>query len=176
MARRVAVPCEGEALAIEGGSSPKVRARRKGDISPEQIETFFVALGDTCNVDRSARIAGFSANWAYRRRRCDGAFRNGWIAAVRECYAKLELVLLERAMKGTAKLVRTSRDSYKIMREYSTALSVALLRRHAEMADSAMSEPSGDELREVRERILDRLERLRQREAAKDAAPAFGQA
>ena len=50
------------------------------------------------------------------------------------------------------------------MRQYSTALAVALLRRHAETADSAAFEPGEDELREVRERILEKLEGLRRRE------------
>lgn len=152
-------------LVVEGKTRLRMRGGRRDDITEEQIETFFETLADTCNVVRSAKAAGFSANWAYRKRKVDAAFRNGWAAAVRDGYAKLELVLLERAMKGTPKLVRTARGTDRIMREYSTALAVALLRRHAETADSAAYEPAGDELREVRERILEKLERLREREA-----------
>ena len=152
-------------LVVEGRTRLRKRGGRRHDISPEQIETFFATLAVTCNVVRSAKAAGFSTNWAYRRRKFDGAFRNGWIAAVREGYSNLELMLLERAMKGTPKLVRTARGTDRVMREYSTALAVALLRRHAETADSIAIEPTGDELREVRERILEKLERLREREA-----------
>ena len=169
MARRVSVSGEPDGAAIEGRSSPKMRQPRGGDISAEQFETFFVTLADTCNVVRSAKAAGFSASWAYRRRKFDAAFRNGWVTAVREGYAKLELVLLERAMKGTPKLVKTAKGTDRVMREYSTALAVALLRRHAETADSAIFEPSGDELKEVRERILEKLERLRDRKATQGA-------
>ena len=149
---------------VEGQTRLKKRAGRRDDITAEQIEIFFATLAETCNVVRSAKAAGFSTNWAYRRRKFDGAFRNGWMAAVRDGYANLEVMLLERAMKGTPKLVRTARGGDRLMREYSTPLAAALLRRHAEMADSANYEPAGDELREVRERILDKLERLRERE------------
>lgn len=176
MARRVSIAPGEEPepeAALDGKSSPKLRARRKGDISSEQIETFLASLADTCNVVRSAKAAGFTANWAYRKRKFDAAFRNSWAAAVREGYSRLELVLLERAMKGTPKLVRTARGSDRVMREYSTALAVALLRRHSELADSASEEPDMDELAEVRERIFEKLQRLKAR-ADEDIAPALG--
>jgi phosphoglycerate dehydrogenase-like enzyme len=154
----------GELAIVEGKTRLKQRRASPQTITPEQIETFFETLVATCNVVRAAKAAGFSANWAYRRRRIDAAFRNGWAAAVREGYSKLELVLLERAIKGTPKLVRTAKGNDRIMREYSTALAVALLRRHAEMAASTDHEPGEDELSEVRERIMEKLEGLRRRE------------
>src|SRR4051812_24043660 len=154
-------------LVVEGKERLRKRGGRRDDITPEQIETFFLALTETCNVVRSAKEAGFSACWAYRRRRFDAAFRNGWLIAVREGYARLELILLERAIEGTPKLVRSAGSSDRVMREYSTPLAVALLKRHADTADSAAFEPGDDELREVRERILDKLERLKKREEAK---------
>jgi hypothetical protein len=155
----------GERMIVEGKVRVKARRASRQTITDEQVETFFATLADTCNVVRSAKAAGFTANWAYRRRKTDAAFRNGWAAAVREGYAKLELVLLERAMKGTPRLVRTAKGSDRVMREYSTALAVALLRRHAETADCAAEAPGEDELSEVRERILEKLQRLRERDA-----------
>lgn len=139
-------------------------------ITPEQVETFFAELADTCNVKRATRTAGISKAWVYERRTRDAEFRRRWAAAVREGYARLELILLERAIKGTPKLVRTYAGNDRVMREYSTALAVALLRRHAETADSDACEPTGDELREVRERILEKLERLRERDEAEKGA------
>jgi len=163
-----------ELVVVEGKTRLKQRRASPQTIMPEQIETFFETLADTCNVVRSAKAAGFTANWAYRRRRFDAAFRNGWAAAVREGYSKLELVLLERAMKGTPRLVRTAKGNDRVMREYSTALAVALLRRHAETAETAESaeyEPEEGELQEVRERILQKLEGLRRREAEQALTP-----
>lgn len=158
----------GTALVVIGGAQPKAREGRKDDISEEQKDRFFAALAETCNVTRSARAAGFSTDWAYRRRKKDAAFRNAWQAAVREGYAKLELVLLERAIKGTPKILFRRDGSERVVREYSTALAVNLLRRHAEAADSAAYEPAEGELSEIRERILERLDRLREQASEPD--------
>ena len=154
-----------ELLLIDGGEKARRRGPRGQDVSPEAIETFLVTLGDTCNIARSARVAGFSASWAYRLRKRDASFRAGWAEAVREGYAKLELVLLERAMKGTPRPIMRRDGSVAIVREYSTALAVALLRKHADAAAEASYEHGADELAEVRERILERLELVRQRDA-----------
>ena len=163
MARRVSA-APNALLVLDGKSSPKLREPSSQSIDAEQIATFFVTLTETCNVVRSAKAAGFSANWAYRKRKRDAAFRNGWAEAVREGYARLELVLLERAIKGTPKLVRTAKGSDRVMREYSNALAIALLKRHAELAESASYEPPAAELAEIRERILERLDRVRERD------------
>jgi hypothetical protein len=160
----------GEALVLDGGTRMRLRKPGPGDISDEQMETFYVTLAETCNVVRSARAAGFSANWAYRKRRRDAGFRAGWARAVREGYAKLELVLLERAMNGTPKPFVRRDGSERIIREYSTALAVALLRRHADTADEADQSQDDEAMRETRERVLAKLERLRARNEAEAAS------
>lgn len=150
-----------ELVVIDGGEKARRRGPRGQDVTPEQIETFLVTLGDSCNVARSARVAGFSASWAYRLRKRDAGFRKGWAEAVREGYAKLELVLLERAMKGTPRPIMHRDGSVTIVREYSTPLAVALLKKHADAAAEAAYEYGDDEMREVRERIIEKLERMR---------------
>ena len=161
MARRVGGG--NEELALDGKTSPKLRARSKQDISEEQIETFFATLADTCNVVRSAKAAKFSANWAYRKRKADAGFRAGWARAVAEGYAKLELVLLDRAMNGTIKRV-PSGSGEKRIREYPNQLAMALLKRHSETAGAIDNMLSEEEAAEVRERILDKLAKKRDRE------------
>lgn len=150
-----------ELVLIDGGEKARRRGPRGQDVSPEKIETFLITLGETCNVVMSARKAGFSSSWAYRLRKRDASFRAGWAEAVREGYAKLELVLLERAMNGTRKAIVARDGSTRIIREYSTPLAVALLKRHADAAAEAAYEHDEDELREVRERILEKLEQMR---------------
>ena len=163
-----------EALVLDGGAKMRMRETGPGDISDDQVETFLATLAETCNVVRSARAAGFSANWAYRKRCRDAGFRAGWAMAVREGYAKLELVLLERAMKGTPKPIVRRDGSERIIREYSTALAVALLRRHADTADEADQSQDDEAMRETRERILAKLERLRARDEALRDGPSTG--
>ena len=157
-------------LVIDGGSSPKRRRPRKQEISAAQLDTFFETLSDSCNIVLSARAAGFSANWAYRRRQTDAQFRNRWASAVREGYAKLELVLLERALNGTEKLVRAPGGGDMIIREYSNTLAIALLRRHAETVDGidGLEEEGASDA--LRAKIIEQLDRLRERDGKKGAA------
>lgn len=166
MARRVKE--KGAPLALDGGNSPKRRAAGKADITDAQLDTFFETLADSCNVVLSAKAAGFAPNWAYRRRRREAAFRARWAQAVREGYAKLELVLLERAMSGTPKAVRSRGGDDSIIREYSNTLAIALLRRHAETVDGLDGiELPGSEADEMRAKIIAQLDLLRERAEAK---------
>ena len=132
---------------LVGRKKAQIREASPQTISEQQIETFFSELADTCNVVRSAK---FTANWAYRKRKMDAGFRAGWARAVAEGYAKLELVLLDRAMNGTVKRV-PSGGSEKRIREYPNQLAMALLKRHSDMAgsiDNTLSEEEADEVRE----------------------------
>lgn len=154
---------ERDELTLQGGSRPMLRSARSNEISEEQERIFFETLAETCNVSRSARKAGFGLTSAYSRRKTNAAFRNAWAAAVREAYAKLELILLERAMKGTPRTVRAGGGD-KTLREYSTPLAVALLKRHSDLVETYGAEHGEDELEEVRERILAKLKGLKERE------------
>ena len=150
-------------LVLVGRNKAQLREASPQSITDEQIETFFSALADTCNVVRSAKAAGFTANWAYRKRKTDAGFRAGWARAIAEGYAKLELVLLDQAMNGTVKRV-PSGGSEKRIREYPNQLAMALLKRHSETASSIDNMLSDEEADEVRERILAKLARKREQE------------
>jgi hypothetical protein len=162
-------------LVLVGRNKAQRREASPQMISDEQIETFFSELADTCNVVRSAKAAGFTANWAYRKRKMDAGFRAGWARAIAEGYAKLELVLLDRAMNGTVKRV-PSGGSEKRIREYPNQLAMALLKRHSDMASSIDNMLSEDEAEEIRERILAKLMRKREQEErrAEDTAGSEG--
>jgi len=153
-----------DSVGLDGKSSPKMRKLRRQDITPDQVEIFFETLADSCNVALSARKAGFSVPSAYRKRRTDASFRHQWAAAVREGYAKLELMLLERAMKGTPKRVRLAGGGDEIIREYSNTLAVALLRRHAETVDGldGLDDDGGND--ELRAKIVAQLDLIRERD------------
>lgn len=154
---------------LDGGGRIRLRAPSSQSISPEQIEIFLTTLADTCNVARSAKAAGFATQSAYRKRKTDAGFRGEWAKAVAEAYAKLELVLLERAMKGTIKRVQKPGGGERRIREYSNTLAIALLRRHGESIDFMEAMSSPEEAEEARERILEKLARLRERNEREDA-------
>ena len=160
-------------LVLVGRNKAQRREASPQTISDEQIETFFAELADTCNVVRSAKAAGFTANWAYRKRKTDAGFRAGWARAIAEGYAKLELVLLDRAMNGTVKRV-PSGSGEKRFREYPNQLAMALLKRHGETAATIDDMISEEEAEEIRERILLKLAKKRARDEAEEPEAGDG--
>jgi hypothetical protein len=102
---------------------PPVRwsAKREGQ--------FLRALGETANVTRSARAAGFSDSAVYRRRQQSEAFRARWGEALREGLDRLEGQLIERALNGIEREV--VEDGAKVVRRViDDRLALALIRMH----------------------------------------------
>ena len=127
-------------------------------------------LADTCNVTRAAAEAKVSVSAAYRRRKTDAAFRAAWLDAIAAAYQRLELVLLERVFVGTEKIVRRKDGSEERMIEYPNQLALTLLKMHRDTAVEAVADAPADDMEEIRDRLLEKLERLRKREAESDAS------
>jgi hypothetical protein len=148
-------------LVLVGGDEPQVRKASKKNWSKKKIEDFLSALSETCNVTLAAAEAGVSVSAAYRRRKLDAGFRCAWLEAIGAAYQRLEMVL-----RGTEKLVRRKDGSEERMIEYPNQLALTLLKMHRDTAVEATTEIEPDDVEEVRERVLAKLERLRKREAA----------
>jgi hypothetical protein len=161
--RRVARKSE---LVVVGGKKPHKRPAGKHDWTRDKERTFVSVLGDTCNVTCACAEAGVSVSSAYERRKKNAPFRAAWLEAIAVAYQRLELVLLERAFNGTDKVVRRKDGSEERMREYSDRLGLALLKAHRDTAVSAAPETGPDNIDEIRERLFNKLERLRKREEA----------
>ena len=106
---------------------------------------------------------------AYRRRKMDAGFRASWLEVMAEAYQRLELVLLDRAFNGTEKVVTRRDGSEERMREYSNQLGLTLLKMHRETAIEADSELPPDDVDEIRERLVRKLQRLKRRDEEQDA-------
>jgi hypothetical protein len=150
---------------LAGGRKAQVRKASKRDWTKAKEAEFLSVLAETCNVTLAAAEAGVSVSAAYRRRKADAGFRGAWLEAVGAAYQRLELVLLERAFVGTEKLVRRRDGSEERMVEYPNQLALTLLKMHRDTAVEAVTEVPPDDVEEIRERLLDKLERLRKREA-----------
>jgi hypothetical protein len=151
-------------LALVGGVRPKKRRLSAREWSRAKEDAFLSALEATCNVTVSAAEAGVSASAAYRRRKSHAAFRAGWVQAIGSAYQRLELALIERALIGTEKVVSRRDGSVERVREYPNAIALTLLRMHRDTAEEAQAEQEPDDMEEVRERLLQKLERLRERD------------
>lgn len=123
-------------LAHDGTAAAKPRARKRRARakavrwSARREQAFLTALADTANIAASVRAAGLSDTTVYRRRRDNEDFRSLWAAALREGVAKLEMMLLDRAMNGVEKPVWYGGKQVGTMTDYSDRLALALLAFH----------------------------------------------
>ena len=145
-----------------------MRRPRRNEWTRAKERTFFTALAETCNVKLAAEIAGMSVAGAYWRRKRDAAFRAGWAEAIGAAYQRLELVMLDRALNGTEKIVVRKDGSEERMREYPNQIAMHLLKMHRDSAMQAIEEPDEADVADVRARLVEKLERLRRRFEAED--------
>lgn len=164
-AGRPGAGARGELVLVAGGT-PKKRKAVKRDWSRAKESVFVEALEATCNVTLACEAAGVSTTSAYQRRKINAAFRNAWREAIGLAYQKLELVLIERALNGTEKIVTKGEGREERMREYPNHIALQLLKMHRETAIEASSDVPDDEASEARQRVLTKLGRLRERVAA----------
>ena len=155
-------------LRVVGSTKPKVRRPRRNEWTRAKERTFFTALAETCNVKLAAETAGMSVAGASWRRKRDAAFRAGWAEAIGAAYQRLELVMLDRALNGTEKIVVRKDGSEERMREYPNQIAMHLLKMHRDSAMQAIEEPDEADVADVRARLVEKLERLRRRFEAED--------
>jgi phage terminase small subunit len=157
---------EARELQLVGGEKTQLRETSEKSWTKAKQAHFLSVLAETCNVTLAAAQAGVSASHAYRRRKKDAGFRSEWMEAVGAAYQRLELVLLERAFVGTEKIVRRKDGSEERMVEYPNQLALTLLRMHRDTAVEANTEFDPEDVEEIRERIVRKLQRLRERNKA----------
>jgi hypothetical protein len=139
-------------------------------------EAFLTELSVTANVLRAAAAAGFTASGLYGRRRKDPAFAEAWDAAVAAGRARLELFLIEAADRTfDPECIGDDADIPRItIAEVIKTLQLAqgkCGRPAAKAAEDQWSEErnwrtpeDAAEVTRLREGILEKLERIRQRE------------
>lgn len=159
-------------LKLIGGKTPRMRKAQRRDWTKAKEAKFLSALADSCNVTFAAEEAAVSISSAYRRRKENAAFRAGWLEALSVAYQRLELVLLDRAFNGTEKLVKRRDGSEERMLEYSNQLGLTLLKMHRDTAQAASTEFQPAQVDELRERLLNKLRRLRARDTIEQAEGA----
>ena len=155
---------------LVAGGTPKKRKAVARDWSKAKERAFVETLSETCNVTLASEAAKVSTTSAYKRRKLNAAFRNAWREAIGLAYQKLELVLIERALNGTEKIVIKAEGREERMREYPNHIALQLLKMHRETAIEAQTDVPEDEVSETRQRVLEKLGRLRERITAQAAA------
>jgi hypothetical protein len=154
----------GRNLNLVGGKKPHMREAQPRDWSKKKEVEFLSTLAETCNVTLACKEAGVSVSGAYKRKKDNAAFRAAWLEAISVAYQRLELVLLDRAFNGTEKVVKRRDGSEERMLEYSNQLGLTLLKMHRDTANEAATEFQPDQIEELKERLFNKLKRLKERE------------
>ncbi|MES2002721.1 MAG: hypothetical protein V4444_10485 [Pseudomonadota bacterium] len=161
----------GEMLAPNAGGGAQIKRRGEGRWSPAKEKRFFEELAATANVKSAAAAAGVSPNAVYARRMKQPLFKAQWAAVLETGQAAIEMKLVEAANRSfdpddlttgaieprvnTTEAIRIvqlgSRGKPRSEQDYQTL----------EEQAAAMSQ---DEIDELRQRLLDKLQRLRERE------------
>ena len=156
-------------LALVPGKVPQMRKAPKRSWNKRKGRDFLLVLAETCNVSEACRASGLPMTVAYRRRKCDAAFRAAWIDAIAIAYQRLEAVLLDRFFNGTEKLIVRRDGSEERMREYPNKLGLQLLKMHRETAIEAETDMPEEDVEEIRDRIVRKLQRLKRRDEEEKA-------
>src|SRR5438067_1566893 len=159
-------------MTLVAAKKPQFKKQAKRDWSKAKAGRFLTVLGETCNVSEACRRSKVPMTVAYRQRKMDAGFRAEWMATIADAYRRLELVLLERAFNGTKKVVRRRDGSEEQMREYSDRLGLTLLKMHRDTAIEAEFEPLQEEVEEIRERLVRKLQRMKKRDEEQEAGRA----
>lgn len=159
-------------LTLVAAKKPQLKKRAKRDWSKEKAAKFLKVLGETCNVSEACRRSGVPMTVAYRRRKMDAQFRADWNETLAGAYSRLELVLLDRAFNGTEKVITRKDGSVERMLEYSNQLGLQLLKMHRETVIEADSELPTEDVDEIRERLVRKLQRLKKRDEQQEAERA----
>lgn len=156
----------GQSLVLEGGKRKRQVRPSYRSWTPAKERAFLRALGESCNVKLAAKVAKVSTSSVYDRRGKHASFRASWDKALATGYAQLELMMLERTLHGVEKVVIARDGTKTVMRDYSDRVGLALLRMHRDTAKLADEPADETEYEEAKERIVARLERLRERDEA----------
>jgi hypothetical protein len=160
-------PAKAGENVVLGGRVKRVGA---GRWSQAKEKIFFETLAATNNITRSAAAAGVSYNAVLARRHKHRLFREKWDAVVHNAKAAIELYVVEQARKTfDPDELDTGEVTPKVTIAEAIKISQAAARkasREGEMPawpDEAESMPP-DEIEAVRERILNKLKRMKERE------------
>lgn len=165
----LAAPAEGrgakrvelQASTSLGGKVVRVGA---GRWSVTAEKRFFEELAATANVKRAAGAAGVSTNAVYARRLKRPDFRAKWDAVLETGRSAIEMHLIETAKKS---FDPDDLDVGDAQPKVSVAEAIRIVQLHgnkAQKREIAEIEPPEEEIEAVRQRLFDKLQRLRKRE------------
>jgi hypothetical protein len=162
---------------IGGGSQLKRAGHDRW--GPRKEKAFFDELAATANVKRAAKAAGVSPNAVYQRRMRDAHFKAKWAAVLETGRASIEMHLVEAANRS---FEPEELDTGDVPPKVSVAEAIRIVQVHGSKAQrgelpSTLAERAAsmtsDEVEELRERIMRKLERLKERDRSAQRAEGW---
>ncbi|MFO6446852.1 hypothetical protein ACLBKU_06855 [Erythrobacter sp. NE805] len=143
-------------------------ADRKASISaapsPQWRQRFIETLASTSNVAAAAKAARVGVSRAYRTRRAEPDFAQGWRTAIAEGYLNLELEVIRRLREGDLKTANGDKFDF--------ANAIRLIAAHRDSAKGGVGEVRDVSIAEVRASITRKIENVRRTIERQDAAKA----
>ncbi|WP_174274331.1 hypothetical protein [Sphingomonas bacterium] len=131
--------------------------------SARREELFLCTLAETSKVCEAIRASGLSETNIYRKRRQSADFRAKWLAALREGYARLETMMLARALNGVEKPVYYGGKLVGTMMEYNDRTGLSLLRHHRDTVSGTREFTAEVPIEELRARLKAKLGEMNSR-------------
>jgi len=154
-----------------GGGQVKRAGHDRWSQAKEKI--FFEELAATANVKRAAAAAGVSTAAVYARRMKQPLFRAKWVAVLETGRAAIEMKLVEAANKS---FDPDDMDVGEVQPRVSVAEAIRIVQLHGSKAQQATiedMESPAEEVAEIRERLIRKLRKLRERHMGEQLAEGW---
>jgi hypothetical protein len=155
------------------GSASQVKRAGHDRWNQRKEKAFFEELAATANVKRAAKAAGVSPNAVYARRMRDAHFKAKWAAVLESGRASIEMHLVEAANRS---FEPEELDTGAVEPKVSVAEAIRIVQVHgSKKSEEELPNPfaeqaasmTQEDVAELRERIIRKLRRLRDREKPK---------
>lgn len=169
-------PGSGEDLVASGG---KMKPRGDDKWGKHKEAAFFTELAATANVSRAAKAAGVSENAVYQRRLRDGHFTAKWAAVRDMAKASIDMHLLEETKKSfDPDTLDTGGVQPRVTIEQAIRISQSGPKAERGVAapdpfEEAPAPSEADEVDAIREQIIRKLRRMREREMPEQLAQGW---
>jgi hypothetical protein len=143
------------------GAAPRLQVGRADQWTIEKQELFVARLAETANVSASLVETGMSHAGLYKLRKRSATFRAAWDEALDLGYARVEAMLLDRALNGRRRVLREGVIVEEFV-ECSDSLALTLIAQHRKRVVEyrAAIAVSRDNPERLRERFMAKLQRL----------------
>lgn len=116
-----------KATRKRGGAKPRAQ---KGAWTAANRNRFLERLAETLNVRTAVQPLGLSVRGLYKLRHRDVAFAAAWDQTIADAYARVEMLLLERALMGEPGSVAGATGDTRHLEALSERGLLALLNQH----------------------------------------------